>query len=70
MGRYILAIDQLLFAINNGNPGSENYYRLGMAYYRNGDKTLAVQSLRKAVSSGKDFKGIEEARQVLQELGG
>ena len=70
MGRYILAIDQMLFAINNGTPGSENYYRLGMAYYRNGDKTLAVQSLRKAVSSGKDFKGIEEARQVLQELGG
>jgi len=69
MGRYILAADQLLFAINNGEPGPDNYYRLGMAYYRNGDQTLAVQSLRKAVAAGKDFEGIEEARQVLKELG-
>ena len=70
MGRYLLAIDQLLFSINNGNPGPGNYYRLGMSYYKNGDETLAVQSLRKAVASGQDFKGIEEARQILEELGG
>jgi len=70
MGRYILAADQLLFAINNGNPGPGNYYRLGMAYYRNGDETLAMQSLRKAVASDQDFDGIVEARRVLEELEG
>jgi tetratricopeptide (TPR) repeat protein len=70
MGRYILAIDQMLFSVNNGNPGPGNYYRLGMAYYKNGDETAAAQSLRKAVVSGADFKGIEEARKVLEELGG
>lgn len=70
MERYILAIDQLLFSINNGNPGPGNYYRLGMAYYRNGDETLAAQTLRKAVADDRDFEGKEEARRVLQELGG
>ena len=70
MERYILAIDQLLFSINNGNPGPGNYYRLGMAYYKNGDETLAAQSLRKAVAGGQEFDGKEEASRVLQELGG
>ncbi len=70
MERYVLAIDQLLFSINNGTPGPGNYYRLGMAYYKNGDNTLAVQTLRKAVASGADFDGAEEARRVLRELGG
>ncbi len=69
MGNYTLAADQLTFAINQGAQGPENYYRHGMACYRQGDKLKAKQSLRKAIELNARFAGSEEAKKVLQELG-
>ena len=62
-------MDQLLYSVNNGQPSSENYYRLGMAYYRKGNEILAKQTLRKAIEMEPSFPGAEEARQILSELG-
>ena len=69
MANYTLAVNQLLFSVNNGQPEAENYYRLGMAYYRKGDNILARQTLRKAVALKSSFQGADEARQILTELG-
>jgi len=69
MANYTLAVDQLLYSVNNGQPSSENYYRLGMAYYRKGNEILAKQTLRKAIDMETSFPGAEEARQILSELG-
>ena len=69
MANYTLAVNQLLFSVNNGQPEAENYYRLGMAYYRKGDSMLAKQTLRKAVDLKPSFQGADEARQILTELG-
>lgn len=65
---YTLAVDQLLFSVNNGQPTAENYYRLGMAYYHKGDRILAKQTLSKAMELDTSFQGIAEARKILQEL--
>ena len=66
---YVLAVDQLSFSVNSGQPKAENYYRLGMAYYRKGEGNLAKQSLKKAVEMNNSFPGIGEAQAVLTELG-
>jgi tetratricopeptide (TPR) repeat protein len=69
-GQYSLAVDQLLFAVNEGNPPSAaNFYRLGMAYYKRGDLLKAKQSLRTALSMNQEFEGIDEAKRTLSELG-
>ena len=68
MANYTLAVDQLLYSVNNGQPDGENYYRLGMAYYHKGDNILAQQTLRKAIEMEPSFPGAEEARQILAEL--
>ncbi len=69
--RYTLAIDQLLFSVNNSEPqaSAELYYHLGMAYYRKGDQTLALQTLRKALELEDSFAGADEARRALKEIG-
>jgi tetratricopeptide (TPR) repeat protein len=69
MGSYTLAADQLLFAVNKGKPGPENYYRLGMAYYKKGDKLQAKQALRRALEMNQSFQGAAEARAALLEIG-
>ncbi len=68
MNNFTLAVDQLLFGVNNGQPNAEKYYRLGMAYYRKGDPLLAKQTLRKAVEMDPSFSDREEAESVLREL--
>ena len=60
MANYTLAVNQLLFSVNHGQPEAENYYRLGMAYYRKGDTILARQTLRKAVAA--NFQPIDETQ--------
>jgi len=70
MNNYILAVDQLSFAVNNGRQEPENYYRLGMALYRRGDKLRAKQSFRKALELKSNFRGADEARKLLEETGG
>lgn len=69
MANYTLAVDQLFFSVNNGNPNAGNYFRLGMAYYRKGDTILAKQTLRKAIAMEPSFPDAEEARLTLAELG-
>ena len=68
MNNYTLAVDQLLFSVNNGQPKAGNYYRLGMAYYGKGDKILSKQTLRKAIELEESFPGREEAQNILREL--
>jgi tetratricopeptide (TPR) repeat protein len=69
MGNYTLAVDQLLFAVNQGRPQAPHYYRLGMAYFKRGDTLHAKQTLRRALELSQDFDGAEEARRTLAELG-
>jgi tetratricopeptide (TPR) repeat protein len=67
---YVLAVDQLLFSVNNRpQPSAENYYHLGMAYYAKGDKILAKQTLRRSLELKSDFPGAEEVRNILKLLG-
>ncbi|HLF97401.1 MAG TPA: tetratricopeptide repeat protein [Methylococcaceae bacterium] len=44
-------------------------YHLGMIRFRRGDGALAREHLRKAIDSGKDFIGLDEARKVHEKLG-
>ncbi len=50
------------------NPAIQ--YHLGMALSRNNQPTRARDALRKALEAGVDFRGVDEARRVLQELEG
>ena len=64
---YILAVDQLLFAVNNRKqPSAEQYFHLGMAYYEKGDLQLARQTLRKALELDPKLPGAEEARKIIK----
>jgi len=68
LNNYTLAVNHLLFAVNNGQPIAVDYYRLGMAYYHKGDQTLALQTLRKALELDQSFPGAQEASSVLREI--
>jgi tetratricopeptide (TPR) repeat protein len=66
MKNYTLAIDQLLFSVNNRQqPRAESYYRLGLAYQAKGDALLAKQTLRKALEVNPSFPEAAEARKIL-----
>lgn len=41
------------------------HYHLGMIYLKTGERAAAAEHLQKAVNSGKDFVGLEEARSAL-----
>lgn len=69
MGNYILAVDQLEFAVNHGKQGPQHYYRLGLAYHKKGDAMRAKQALRRALELSDSFEGAAEAKRILQELG-
>jgi Tfp pilus assembly protein PilF len=43
-------------------------YHLGMAYFKNGDKDLAKQELKKALELDPKFSGAEEAKATLKEI--
>jgi Tfp pilus assembly protein PilF len=67
MKNYTLAVDQLLFSVNNRKqPSAENYYRLGMALYAKGDIYHAKQTLAKSLDINAKFPGAEEARRILK----
>lgn len=68
LNNYTLAVNHLLFAVNNGQPIAVDYYRLGMAYYHKGDQTQALQTLRKALELDQSFPGAQEASSVLREI--
>jgi Flp pilus assembly protein TadD len=69
MGNYVLAVDQLEFAVNHGKQQPQHYFRLGLAYHKKGDAMRAKQSLRRALELSDSFEGAAEARRILQELG-
>jgi tetratricopeptide (TPR) repeat protein len=48
------------------NP--EVLYHLGLAYVKSGEKTLAAETLTKALASDQAFFGRDEARKTLEEL--
>jgi tetratricopeptide (TPR) repeat protein len=52
--------------LKESNP--EVLYHLGMAYHKNGDDKLAVETLGKALASDKAFNGRDEAKKTLEEL--
>ncbi len=69
MNNFPMATNQLLFSVNNRkNPSAENYFRLGMSLYRNGDSIKAKQTLRKALELDDRFDGAEEAKSTLNSL--
>jgi tetratricopeptide (TPR) repeat protein len=67
MKNYTLAVDQLLFSVNNRRqPKAEAYYRLGMAYQAKGDALLAKQTLRKALEVNPSFPNAADARRIVE----
>jgi tetratricopeptide (TPR) repeat protein len=67
MKNYTLAVDQLLFSVNNRKqPSAQNYYRLGVAYYAKGDVAPAKQILRKSLDLDASYPGADEARKILK----
>ena len=46
----------------------EVLYHLGMAYHKNGDNTLAAETLSKALATQNAFNGREEAKKTLAEI--
>ena len=69
MGNYTLALDQLLFCVNHGQPRAEFYYHLGMVFVEKGEVLQAKQALRKALEMSQDFEGASQARSTLTGLG-
>jgi tetratricopeptide (TPR) repeat protein len=69
-GAYVTAIG-LLKESNERFKGSnpEVQYHLGMAYAKNGQKSLAVEALSKSLALEKNFNGRDEAKRTLDELG-
>ena len=69
MGNYTLAVDQLLFSVNNAlEPNAQNYYHLGMAYSQLGRHLLAQQSLKRAIEIDSNFPGAKEAQLALDNI--
>jgi tetratricopeptide (TPR) repeat protein len=69
MKNHTLAVDQLLFSVNNRKqPKAEHYYRLGMAYYAKGDLILAKQTLRKSLEMDSKIPGADDARKIIKQL--
>ncbi|MGD0310075.1 MAG: tetratricopeptide repeat protein [Acidobacteriota bacterium] len=67
MKNYTLAVDQLLFSVNNRKqPTAENYYHLGMAYYAQGNLGLAKQTLKRALELSQSFSGADDARKIMK----
>jgi tetratricopeptide (TPR) repeat protein len=67
MKNYTLAVDQLLFSVNNRRqPKAESYYHLGLAYQAKGDVMLAKQTMRKALEVNPSFTGAADARRVVE----
>jgi tetratricopeptide (TPR) repeat protein len=67
-GLYSSAIAALKVSVAR-DPGNPAYqFRLGMAYAKNGDATLARESLNEALRINRAFDGADEARATLSAL--
>ena len=68
-GGYLTAISFLKESdekFKSKNP--EVLYHLGMAYFKNGDKALAAESLKKALASDRKFNSRDEAKKALDDM--
>jgi putative PEP-CTERM system TPR-repeat lipoprotein len=67
MKSYTLAVDQLLFSLNNrSRPGAEHYYRLGAAYSAKGELQRANAMLRRSLQLNPSFPDAANARGLLE----
>jgi tetratricopeptide (TPR) repeat protein len=69
MKNYTLAVDQLMFSVNNRKESKpDHYFRLGAALFGKGDRMQAKQTLRKALELSQLFEGADEARAILKQI--
>jgi tetratricopeptide (TPR) repeat protein len=67
-GSYLSAISELQDAARMDAGNALIHYHLGMAYHKNQQPDRAVDSLERALSIDRDFKGAEQARILLEEI--
>lgn len=67
-GSYLNAISELRDSLELVPDKAEVNYHLGIAYYKNNQMSKAKECLKKALEIKADFKGAEEARNVLKEI--
>jgi tetratricopeptide (TPR) repeat protein len=68
-GEFDEAINALEKAVGEAPNQPLLHYHLGMAHYSRGNKEQAKTNLEIAVNTNSDYKGKEEAKQKLKELG-
>ena len=60
-----LAVSQFATSVRNAPDNPMFHYHLGLALAQSGDKERARESIRRALTLGKPFDGIEDAKRVL-----
>ena len=68
-GLYDNAIGEFIDAAEKLPDNATVKYHLGLAYFKKGEKEKAKEALEKALSLDGSFKGADEARKLLSELG-
>ena len=68
VGEYDKAVEVLTNVVKKAPDVAVFNYHLGMAYLKQGNGEAAKKYLSKAVDEKSAFAGVEEARQVLEEL--
>ena len=71
LGLFAKAIDLLKESSDrSGDKNPTVLYHLGMAYYRGGKRNEARETLAKALALSRNFKGADEAIEIVAVLGG
>jgi len=68
-GKYDKAQKIFELVIESGEVYAEIYYHIGMVYYKQGDNALAEVYLKKAIIGEEKYTGVEQAKDILQEIG-
>jgi tetratricopeptide (TPR) repeat protein len=69
-GELEAAIPNLEQAVKAAPEAAVLQYHLGMAYLKKGDKTAALEALKKAVDTKEVYTGLDEAKSALEGLNG
>jgi tetratricopeptide (TPR) repeat protein len=67
-GLYDSAIVEFNDSLQKQPDNSEVHYHLGMAYYKKGETPLAKKELENALNLNKNFKGSQEAEEILNQM--
>ncbi len=67
-GDYVKAKDSLLKAVELQPNALVSHYHLGMTYFKQNDKTKAVEELQKVVDAKVGFDGLETAKETLKTI--